>query len=71
MMQKLRIALGAIIALILLSFIIGNSESVIVDFWPTDYGVRAPLWLVIIGSAGLGILAFYFFQAFKKSKKKE
>ena len=70
MMQKLRIALGAIAALILLSFIIGNSETVDVDFWPTDYGIKAPLWLVIVGSALLGIGAFYFFQAFKKSKQK-
>jgi uncharacterized integral membrane protein len=71
MMQKLRITLGVIVCLILLSFIIGNSETVAVDFWPSKYGVTAPLWVVIVGSAALGILAFYFFKAFQKSKKPE
>jgi uncharacterized integral membrane protein len=70
MMQKLRIALGALFAILLLSFIIQNRFDVTFRYWPF-INISAPLWLIVVGSAGFGVLAFHFFQAFRKSKKKE
>jgi uncharacterized integral membrane protein len=67
MMRKVRFALGAIAAILLISFIFQNHANVPVKFWPF-LQVQAPLWLIMAGCAGLGVLAFYFFQAFKKSK---
>ena len=68
MMQKLRIALGAIAALLLVSFIVQNFNSISIRYWPFGR-IDAPVWIVVAGSAAMGILAFYFFQAFRKSKK--
>ncbi len=70
MMQKLRIALGALSAILLVSFIIQNFGSISIKYWPFGQ-IVAPAWIVIAASAGFGILAFYFFQAFKKSKQKQ
>ena len=70
MMRKVRFALGALAAILLLSFVIQNFSNVPVRFWPF-LTVDAPLWIIVAGSAALGIVAFHFFQAFKKSKKKE
>ena len=70
MMQKLRIALGAIAAILLVSFIGQNFYSVSINYWPFGR-LDAPVWIVVAGSAALGILAFYFFQAFRKSKPKQ
>ncbi|HKS16552.1 MAG TPA: hypothetical protein VJU16_04515 [Planctomycetota bacterium] len=69
MMQKLRIVLGTIAAVLLVSFIAQNFGSISIKFWPFGR-VDAPVWIVVAGSAGMGILAFYFFQAFRKSKPK-
>ena len=70
-MQKLRIALGALAAILLVSFIVQNSDTVTIKYWPFIKRVEAPAWIVIVLSAALGILAFYFFQAFRKSKPKQ
>lgn len=70
MMRKVRIALAALFALLLLSFIIQNHANVPVKFWPF-LQVQAPLWLIMAGCAGLGILAFHFFRAFQKTKKSD
>lgn len=70
MMQKLRIALGAIAAILIVSFIAQNFGSIPVKYWPFGQ-IVAPVWFVVASSAALGILAFYFFQAFKKSKQKQ
>jgi uncharacterized integral membrane protein len=70
MMRKLRFAIAAIAALLLLSFIFQNHANVPVKFWPF-LQVQAPLWLIMAACAGLGVLAFHFFQAFKRSKKTE
>lgn len=70
MMRKVRFAIGAIAAILLLSFIIQNHANVPVRFWPF-LQVQAPLWLIMAAMAGLGVLAFHFFQAFKKTKKSE
>lgn len=67
MIQKVRIAIGAVAALLLLSFIIQNFGRVPVKFWPF-LEVSAPLWIIVAGSAALGVLAFYFFLAIRKSK---
>lgn len=69
MMQKVRIALGALFAILILSFIVQNFGSIPVKYWPLGR-LDAPVWFVVAGSAALGILAFYFFQAFRKSKPK-
>jgi uncharacterized integral membrane protein len=68
-MRNLRIALAALFALLLLSFIVQNHDSVIIEYWPFIKRVEAPVWIVMAASAGLGVLAFHFFQAFRKSKK--
>jgi uncharacterized integral membrane protein len=70
MMQKLRITLGVITALLLVSFIVQNFGSIHIKYWPFGK-LEAPVWIVIAGSAALGALAFYFFRAFQKSKKSE
>ena len=70
MMQKVRIALGALFAILLLSFIVQNFSSISIKFWPFGR-IDAPVWIVVAGSAAMGILAFYFFQAFRKSKPKQ
>jgi len=69
MMQKLRIALGAIAALLLLSFIVQNFHTTKVNYWPFGKLEDIRVCFLMAGSAGLGVLAFYFFQAFRKSKK--
>ncbi|HEU4339749.1 MAG TPA: hypothetical protein VFS19_06745 [Planctomycetota bacterium] len=69
-MQKLRVALGAIAALLLVSFIAQNFSSISINYWPFGR-IDAPVWIVVAGSAAMGILAFYFFQAFRKSKNKQ
>lgn len=69
MMQKLRIVLGTIAAILIVSFIAQNFGSIPVKYWPFGQ-LTAPVWFVVAGSAALGILAFYFFQAFRKSKPK-
>ena len=68
MMRKLRITLGVITALLLVSFIAQNFVTIPVKYWPFGR-IEAPVWIVIAGSAILGALAFYFFRAFQKSKK--
>ena len=68
-MRNLRIALAALFALLLISFIVQNHSKVIIKYWPLIDRVEAPIWIAIAASAGLGILAFHFFQAFRQSKK--
>ena len=69
-MRNLRIALFALFAILLLSFIFQNRSDVPFRYWPF-LNVQAPLWLIIIVSAGLGVLVFHFFKAWQKTKKKE
>jgi uncharacterized integral membrane protein len=67
MMQKIRIALGAVGLVLLASFVIQNFGTVAVNYWPflTFY---APLWIIVLASAGIGVLSFHFIQAYRKSK---
>ena len=68
-MQKLRIVFGTLAAVLLVSFIVQNFAAIPVKYWPFGR-LEAPVWIVVAGSAAMGILAFYFFQAFRKSKPK-
>lgn len=67
-MRRLRIALAAIFAVLLISFIIQNFDSISIRYWPFGR-LDAPVWFVTVASAALGILAFHFYQAFRRSKK--
>jgi len=67
MIQKVRIALGAVGLVLLASFVIQNFGSVPVKYWPF-LRIEAPLWIVVLASAALGVLTFYFIQAYRKSK---
>jgi uncharacterized integral membrane protein len=68
-MRNVRILLSILFAILLLSFIVQNFGSISIKYWPFGR-LDAPVWIVVAGSAAFGILAFYFFQAFRKSKTK-
>jgi uncharacterized integral membrane protein len=65
--QKIRIALGAIGLILLASFVIQNFSNVSINFWPF-LTFNAPLWIIVLASAGVGVLSFHFIQAYRKSK---
>ena len=69
MIQKVRITLLVVALLLLLSFIVLNWREAPVRFWGVGV-VNFPVAFVVIGSAAMGALAMYFFEAYRRSKKK-
>ena len=67
MIQKIRIALGVVGLVLLTSFVIQNFSNVSIRYWPF-LTFNAPLWIIVLASAGVGVLSFHFFQAYRKSK---
>ena len=67
MLQKIRIAVGVVGTVLLASFVIQNFGSVPIKYWPF-LRIDAPLWIVVLASAGIGVLSFHFFQAYRRSK---
>lgn len=70
MIQKFRIILAWVAVGLLLLFGILNRTPVTVDFWFLTQ-VRAPLAIIVLGSAGMGALAVYMFKAYRNAKAKE
>jgi len=68
--QKVRAALGWIAVGALVLFIILNRATVPVNFWFAAE-IKAPIALIVMGSAGMGAVAVYMLQAYRRSKEKK
>lgn len=52
----LRLLIGGLVLLVMVLFLLSNTETVHIGLWPTDYSLQAPLSVAVLIALGVGLL---------------
>ena len=70
LLKLLKVLLFTTLSIAVVLFAISNKQSGLVKFWPLDFYIEIPVYVLCLGTLGLGFISGFLFSSLKNLPRK-